>query len=192
MKIYDGLPNSVTVNGKRIKLDLSWQNVLKMLDALSEEHLFPEAREYRAMKCVCKHPKDGMCSAVLELLGFGQDKQERQRITDLDQDADMIRAAFMQTYGINLYRDKLHWFEFTAFLSCIPEGSKYAEVLSIRARPIPEANKYNAKEREWLVRAKSEYALQLSDKEREKKYNESVKNIGAFLIALAGESGKNG
>ena len=42
------------------------------------------------------------------------------------------------------------------------------------------------------MRAKSEYALQLSDKEREKKYNESVKNIGAFLIALAGESGKNG
>ena len=65
MKIYDGLPNSVLVNGKRIKLDLSWQNVLKMLDALSEEHLFPEAREYRAMKCICKHPKDGMCSAVL-------------------------------------------------------------------------------------------------------------------------------
>lgn len=190
MKIYDALPNSVMVNGRKIRVNLAWQNVLKMLDVLSDEQLLPEAREYRAMKCICKHPKDGMCSAVLELLGFGNDKQDRQRITDLDQDADMIRAAFLQTYGINLYRDKLHWFEFTSFLSCIPEGSKYAEVLSIRARPIPEANKYNAKEREWLIRAKTEYALQLSEKEREKQYSDNVKNIGAFLMALAGDGGK--
>jgi hypothetical protein len=190
MKIYDALPNSVMVNGRKIRVNLAWQNVLKMLDVLSDEQLLPEAREYRAMKCICKHPKDGMCSAVLELLGFGNDKQDKQRITDLDQDADMIRAAFMQTYCINLYRDKLHWFEFTAFLSCIPEGSKYAEVLSIRARPIPEANKYNAKEREWLIRAKAEYALKLSEKEREKQYSENVKNIGAFLMALAGDGGK--
>ena len=126
-------------------------------------------------------------AAALKAIGA----KKGERITDLEQDADMIRAAFMQSYGINLYRDNLHWFEFSALLSCIPEGSKYSEILSIRARPIPEATKYNEKERAWLINAKAEFGLKLTQQEQEEKYKKDVQKIGAFLMALAGEGEKN-
>lgn len=130
-----------------------------------------------------------MFPALMDLLGFTS-KEAVKKITDFDQDADMIMSAFRQSYGINLYRDKLHWFEFSALLSCVPVGSKYSEVLSIRARPMPKATKYNAQEREWLLKAKAEYKLELTEKEQEKQYSDSVKQIGAFLIALAEGSEK--
>ena len=189
MRLYDKLPDSVEFNGKRIRLDLDFRNVIRMIDTISKDDILPEAREYCALKCICKHPVSGMYPAVADLLGF-KPHEARQKVTDFEQDADLIRAAFLQVYGINLFRDRLHWFEFSALLTGLPEGNKYTDVLSIRSRPIPEATKYNEKEREWLIRAKAEYSLKYSEQEIERNYSESVKKIGAFLISLAGDGGK--
>lgn len=189
MKLYEKLPDSVVVNGRKVKLNLDFRNVLRMLDILDRDDLIPEAREWLAVKCVCKHPRKGVYQAVMQLL-FPAQSGESKKITDINQDADLIVAAFRQAYGINLYRDELHWFEFSDLLSCIPEGSKYSEVLSIRARPLPAPTKYNAKEREWLMKAKAQFKLKLSEQEAEKQYSDSVKKIGAFLAALAEGSEK--
>jgi hypothetical protein len=94
-------------------------------------------------------------------------------------------------YGIDLYRQKLHWFEFTALLSCIPEGNRYGDVLSIRARPIPASTEWNQQEREWLMRAKAEVAIKKSEKETEKAYDKQVENIASFLMAMADKGSEN-
>ena len=161
-----------------------------MIEVMGQKDLMPEAREWNALRCICRRPVPGMMPVVRELL-FSGTKSTGERITDFEQDADLIRAAFMQAYGINLYRDRLHWFEFTALLSCIPEGSKYSEILSIRARPMPEPTKYNEKERTWLANAKSEFGLKISEEEQQKRYARDVQKIGDFLKALAGEGKKN-
>ena len=184
MKLYEPLPDSVKVNGRRVKIDLEFRNVLRMVEILADDGLMPEAREWLAMKCICRRPRKGMYPEVRKLL-FPEREEYRERITDFDQDADMIRAAFRQVYGIDLYRQKLHWFEFTALLSCIPDGNRYGDVLSIRARPIPAATEWNQKEREWLMRAKAEVAIKKSEKEAEKAYDKQVENIASFLMAMA-------
>ena len=193
MKLYEKIPDSVTVNGRKVKVNLEYRNVLRMIDILKEDDLLPDAREWLAMKCICRRPRKGMKAEVMKLL-FDDPKKnaERERITDLGQDADLIRAAFMQEYGINLFREKLNWFEFSCLLAGLPEGSKYTEILGIRARPMPDATQYNAKEREWLARAKTEYALELTEEEQQRKYRKDVEKLGAFLIALAGEDEKHG
>lgn len=188
MKLYENLPDSVMVSGKRIRVDLDFRNVLKMIDIMARDELIPAAREWLALKCICKHPKPGMLKAVIDLL-FSGEKPNGEKITDFSQDADLIRAAFLQAYGINLFRDKLHWFEFCCLLSCIPEGNKYSEVLSVRARPIPAATKYNAKEREWLMRAKAEYRLKLSEEEMQEKYESDVSNIFKGLMKMIPSEG---
>ena len=190
MKLQDKLPNHIQVGKRKVRVDLDFRNVLNMIEILSQPDLMPEAREWLALKCICKHPVKGMFPVVRRML-FPNTKGKGERITDLEQDADLIVAAFRQAYGINLYRDQLHWFEFSALLSCIPEGSKYSEILSIRARPIPEATKYNEKERAWLVNAKAEFGLKMTDEEQEQKYKKDVQKIGAFLMALAGEGEKD-
>lgn len=191
MKLFESLPDSVTVNGKRVRVDLDFRNVLKMMEILSRDDLMPEAREFLALKCICKRPRKGMMYPVRRLL-FPGTAVDHKKITDFAQDADLIRAAFMQEYRINLFRDKLHWFEFSCLLGCLPEGSKYMEILSIRTRPIPAPNAYNQNEIAWLMEAKARYGLELTEKEQKKQYSEDVRRIGAFLLSLAGEGENNG
>jgi hypothetical protein len=96
----------------------------------------------------------------------------------------MIRAAFRQAYGIDLYRDRLHWIEFSELLNAIPEGSRYAEVVGIRVRPMPAPTKWNAQEREWLMKAKADVAIHLSEKEQAKKYQEDVAKVFSGLMGI--------
>ena len=190
MKLYEKIPDSVMVRGKKVRINLEYRNVLKMMDILARDDLLPDAREYLAMKCLCRHPRKGMLAEVMKLL-FPK-VEHHERITDLAQDADLIRAAFMQEYGINLFRESLNWYEFSCLLSCIPEGSRYSDVLSIRAKPMPEPTAYNTKEREWLAKAKSEFGLKVSEEERMDRYRRDVQTIGAFMMAIAGEGDKHG
>lgn len=201
MKLHERLPDTLTVDGRAYRLDLDFRNVFRMLDVLGREDLLPGARDYLALKCVMRRvPRDTAAAmrALKELLFPEPERKSKgsasPKITNYEQDADMIRAAFMQAYGINLWRDKLHWFEFTGLLANLPEGSRYTDVLSIRARPMPEPTAYNTKERQWLMEAKRRFALHLSEDEETKALENSMRAATASLLALAkkggGESGE--
>ena len=58
--------------------------------------------------------------------------------------------------------------------------------MGIRAREIPAPTNWNQKEREWLMRAKADVALDTSEKEQEEQYQHDVDNIGAMLMKMAG------
>ena len=195
MKLQERLPEGVTVNGRFYRLDFDFRNVLRMIDILDRDDLMPEAKAYNAMKCLCRRPRNAIrvMEAVKGLL-FKAPRKKGQKVTDFEQDAGLIRAAFRQAYGIDLYRDRLHWFEFTELLNAIPEGSRYSEVVGIRVRPMPAATKFNQREREWLARAKADVALEMSEKEREARYHQDVANIAAVLMGMAkkGSDGRNG
>lgn len=192
MKLQDKLPNSVTVNGKRYRLNLDFRNVLNLMDTLARDDLLPEAREYLALKCIMRKPRNvqKVLNAVRVLL-FPVTKKsaDRQKITDFTQDADLIRAAFLQVYRVNLYRDKLHWLEFSALLSGLPDGNRYSDVLGIRTRPMPKPTKFNAEERQWLAKAKAELAVRMTKEEQEHSLNESLRNVAISLLALADKGG---
>ena len=186
MKLQDTLPDGVTVDGKFYKLDFDFRNVLRMMDELDRDDIMPEAREYNALKCLTKRPKNVLkvLNAVKDLLFQEKPKKDAQKVTDFVQDAGMIRAAFRQAYSIDLYRDKLHWIEFSELLNAIPEGNRYAEVVGIRVRPMPAPTKWNAQEREWLLKAKADVAIHLSEKEQAKKYQEDVAKVFSGLMGI--------
>lgn len=188
MKLYERLPDSVTVGRRRFRLDLDFRNVLRMMEIISREDLLADAREYLALRCITKPKGDihALLAAVMGLLFPAHEKTaSKEKITDFNQDADLIRAAFLQCYGINLYRDKLHWLEFSSLLASLPDGSRYSDILSIRARPMPAATKYNAEERAWLAKAKAQYAVRMSDHESENKYQNDLRGMALSLLAMA-------
>lgn len=192
MKLQDSLPRGVTVRGRFIRLDLDFRNVLRMLEILARDDLIPEARDYKALKCITRRPRfeQETLAAVRELLFPATNKSpDKAKITDFEQDADLIRAAFRQVYGIDLYREKLHWLEFSALLAGLPEGNRYNEVLGIRARPIPAPTKYNAEERKWLIQAKANLALHQTEQETRQTYEKSVRGLAESLLALAATKG---
>lgn len=193
MKLQDRLPDGVLVGGKFYKMDFDFRNVLRMIDILDDDELIPEAKAYNAMRCLCKRPRNAIkvLESVKALLFTAPRKKGGPKLTDWVQDAPLIRAAFRQAYGIDLYRDRLHWIEFTELLNAIPEGNRYYEVVGIRARPMPAPTKWNHQEREWLMKAKADVALEMTEKERTARYQEDVSNIAAVLMAWAGGK-KNG
>lgn len=191
MRLQDRLPDGVTVDGKFYKLDFDFRNVLCMIEELGRDDIIPEARSWRAVHCLTKHPKnvDKVLDAVQKLLFDEPPKKDAQKVTDFEQDAGLIRAAFRQSYGIDLYRERLHWIEFTELLNAIPEGSRFSEVVGIRARPLPSPTKWNAEEREWLMKAKANVALHMSESDRDKQYQKDVANIAAALMAWSKQNG---
>ena len=175
----------MTVDGRFYRLDFDFRNVLRMMDVLGNDDLTPDARDFLALKCLTKRPKNvkKVLDAARALL-FDSKPGSGQRLTSFEQDAGMIRTAFRQEFGIDLYRDKLSWFEFTELLQNIPEGNRYSEVLGIRARPMPAPTKYNAKEREWLMKAKQQCAIHLTDKEAAKQYDRDVGRVFSGLLSM--------
>ena len=188
MKLQDALPQGVTVDGRFYRLDFDFRNVLRMIEVIGRDDLMPEAREYLAVKCLTKRPKNAgkVLTAVRSILFQNPPKTDAQKVTDFVQDAGMIRAAFRQAYGIDLYRDRLHWIEFTELLNALPDDTRYTYVVGIRARPMPSATKYNAEERAWLMKAKADVALFVPEEEREANYQRDVANIAAAILAWAG------
>lgn len=187
MKLQDRLPEGVTVDGRFYRLDFDFRNVLRMMEELDRDDVMPQARSYRALRCLTKRPPrnaETVLAAVKALLFEQRPKKDAERVTDFVQDAGMIRAAFRQAYGIDLYRDRLHWIEFSELLNALPEGSRYTEVIGIRARPMPAATKWNAEERRWLLKAKADVALHLSEEEQAKKYESDVGKIFAGLMNI--------
>ena len=186
MKLQDHLPQGVFVDKKFYRLDFDFRNVLRMMDVLDRDDLMPGAKEYLALKCLTKHPRNvhKVIIAVRDLLFQQKPKKDAKKVTDFEQDAGLIRAAFRQEFGVDLYRDKLHWIEFSEMLNAIPEGNRYAEVVGIRARPLPAPTKWNQKERDWLLKAKADVALHLSDKEQAEKYQADVGKVFASLFGM--------
>lgn len=187
MRLQETLPEGVEVEGRFYKLDFDYRNVLKMIDILDRDDLLPEAKAYNALHCLCKRPKNVLkvLAAVKALLFKAPRKTGGKRVTDFDQDAGLIRAAFRQAYGVDLYREKIHWIEFTELLNAIPGGSRYAEIVGIRARPMPEPTKWNQKEREWLMQAKADVALELTEEEISEQYRHDVANLAEVLKNMA-------
>ena len=187
MRLQDRLPEGVEVDGRFYKMDFEFRNVLNMIEVLDRDDLMPEAKAYKALSFLQKRPKNAVkvLEAVKGLLFKAPRKKGGQKVTDFVQDAGLIRAAFRQAYGIDLYRDRLHWIEFTELLNAIPEGSRYSEVVGIRSRPMPAPTKWNQHEREWLIRAKADVALVMTEKERAERYERDVANIAAVLIGMA-------
>ena len=195
MKLTDRLPDSLTIDGKRYRLDLDFRNVLRMMEIMGREDLLADARNYLSLRCVMRKVPKNTAGAMRALQGLlfpepkKKGKKQTEMVTDYDQDADLIRAAFLQSYNINLWRDKLHWFEFTALLSNLPEGSRYSDIIGIRVRPLPEPTNYNAKERQWLLEAKARFAIETTEEEQEEALRISLHNTTLSLLALANRGG---
>ena len=188
MKLFERLPDSVTVNGKRYKMNFDFRNVIRMMETLSRDDLMPDARNFLALKCLTKHPPKDTTAALAAVKGLLFENQpenkDEKKLTSFEQDAPFIRAAFKQVYGIDLFRDFLHWLEFADYLRGLPDGNRYEEIIGIRARPLPAPTKWNAKERESLMKAKQAYALHLTEAEAAKKDDADVSRIFSGLMGM--------
>lgn len=84
---------------------------------------------------------------------------DREPLYNLKFDGEYVFSSFMQAYGIDLIEEqgKLHWKKFNALLAGLPDGTKFVEVLKIRAWK-PQKGE-SAKEKQRMRDLQEEYAL---------------------------------
>lgn len=191
------LPFAVVYGGKTYRLKPFFDNVLKVF-ALQKEQALSERDKLELSLDVLVHSKHsqlseqskvGLLNAVYDVLMDTPPSEPdgRAPIFDFEQDAGYIYASFLSDYGLDLYgqQGRLHWWAFVQLFRGLSEGAKIVQVMQIRAKPIPAPTKHNAEERAQLARLEAQYALKVSEKERERNFAAGLKRLAGLMRAMA-------
>lgn len=177
MFIYKPLSSTLKVGGRRLSLRLSFDRVLLACDAWADENLTDEEkqavafdlliRKGRERRWLARQDAETRGAAITSLLNDFIDTEPHRdskgpKAFDLKQDGEFIYAAFRQAYGIDLLSElgRMDWREFSALLAGLPTGTRLSEIIEIRTKPIPKADKYNRAEIKSLLEAKAYFKLQ--------------------------------
>ncbi len=85
----------------------------------------------------------------------GSGDAEEPPVCSFEQDAGRIVSAFRKVFGIDLSRERLHWFEFVSMLGDL-HGTAFSGVMDIRSTDASEVDK---KKRAEFIRMKERFAL---------------------------------
>lgn len=183
-KLNEELVESIEVNGKKYKVDMSFDNILNLTEMLNDKDLSDELQILLGIEMLFDEPLDMpideqaeiFFEAYQSLIGNDADKdleydllgnpmprqneEESEQLYDLQQDAEYIYASFMQDYGIDLIEQQgeLHWYKFRALLAGLSDNTKFKKVIEIRQMPLP-TGKGSSKQRAEVEKLKRAYAL---------------------------------
>ena len=173
MALYQGIADRYLYGNKYLKLDLSYGNVLKILDLQREEIFTDEdkiilnlkilVKNYRVIRNLPIKEKQNVLQCIYNEFISGKKKSSGndKKIFDFSEDEEYIYASFMSCYGIDLYEIayKLPWKKFMALFNGLSDDTKIKEIMSIRARKVPAPTKYNQEEIKNLLELKAYYAF---------------------------------
>lgn len=168
MKLYESEPDTIVLDGRRYRYKAPFDMVLFVLDVLRNGNMLTADRKrlcFRLLfgrRLMRSAKKEKLLRALLdELNGEAEPPSGKPPSMSLSQDADLIRAAFLQQYSIDLDHQRGHmsWRRFLYLLSALTEATEFVQVVQLRTRPVPQPTKNNYQERLALISAKQRVAL---------------------------------
>lgn len=155
--LYFKQEDSIEIDGKIYDLNVSFDNILRLIEMLREKGISKRSKLILGIKMLFGqelpfdiHEQNQIFNEVFDMYvnqkkkeevqydlagkPLPQYKKDKQNYYSLSHDAEYIYASFMQAYGIDLIEEqgKLHWFKFQALLAGLPEDTKFRQVVSIR------------------------------------------------------------
>ena len=93
---------------------------------------------------------------------------------DFECDAQLIYAAFLQTYGIDLIENKeLHWWRFRALLNALTDDSQFIKVIGYRSIDISEIKDKEQRKYYRVLKKKYELCDHKTQKQREREFEDN-------------------
>lgn len=172
------------------KLTIGLQALIKMPSRLQLIGLTADKRAEILNVIVAEYISEGQNFAPPE-----QQKPEEEKPVGIEKsldiafDAERIYAAFLQSYQIDLQTSRLDWRLFRVLLGNIPAGTRLAEIVDIRLRPLPPPNKHNAKERQALIKAKAAVAIKYTEEEAQANFSAAVDKLADKLVSMIPKEG---
>lgn len=193
------LDNTLVIYGKRLKLNLTFDNVLRVMDLQKEKELEDLDKleislemlvvNYRKIKKLGYKEKLEVLEKIFSTFISPPSNKpgSDEKVFDFNQDAEYIYSSFMLDYNIDLVEEqgKLDWRKFIALFQGLSENAKISQVISIRTQKIPTPNKYNQKQIEALQKAKVYYRLQLPEEEAKEQFQKGLNKLADTLIQRA-------
>ncbi len=96
----------------------------------------------------------------------------KKRLYDFGLDEAYLYASFLQAYQIDLRTQKLHWWNFKALFSALPQDTVFGNILHIRAMELP--SKMPKEEKAYYRKLKRLYALPERKSEREQQEDDEL------------------
>ncbi len=192
ISLYRPLPEVVWHGEKRYRIRPYFNRIMAVMDLWRDEGMLDTDRLALSL-CLLVQGRaplepdllDAICKEVL--IPPKQSDDPQIKCFDFLQDAPYIYAGFQQAYGLDLFdmQDRLHWWKFISLFQSLPENTKIMQIISIRARPLPKPTKYNQDEIRQLSKLKKEYALEVSQQERESMLAEQIKRMADMLAGMS-------
>ena len=182
--LYSDYLHEVEVDGRKVRVWPSFDVVIQIIDLQKNKALTLE--DYVLGKRYPLHTAAAIVTETMEKLG-GSEKKAKEAFFSFTQDAFLIYAAFRQAYGIDLHaeRGKMHFSEFVALFSALPEDTRLSKVMSVRAQPIPAMNKNNVKQVQQLIRLKTLWRIKPEVGEEEEGLQNGLQKIFRTLQSMA-------
>ena len=167
--LTDELPRSIFIQEGTIEIDIKTDTLtaLQCLSMLDNDDIPDAVRISCVIETILAEgeeiPPDlylDAFSAILDYLkGFPVEggTKSREPVFSYSQDHAYVVAGFRQSYGMSLEDiHKIHWWEFQALLSGLPEDTRLSQVIALRGREIdpkaPPAEKMRLQKAKALVR----------------------------------------
>lgn len=148
--LLDDLPERIEADGRVYSVLTDFRDWIRFADMLADRSLLPEERAAAALMWVSDPPEQVTASLVTALLGFyradglrqdpeeteedDDEQPERPPVFDWRVDAAYIIGDFRRYYGIDLLAvDFLHWWEFRALFTALPEDSQCMKRIGYRS-----------------------------------------------------------
>ncbi len=180
---FSAFPTTISISGLEIPIETDFRASVAFELLASDPDVTPEdvtfglfdnyfpryAGQFRSVKSdddptivfLASHAHE----VVEEVLGFysggmpnGKGKgANRKRLYDFSADEPYIYASFLQAYNIDLREASIHWWNFKALLSALPQETVFEKVLQIRGTEI--GSNLSKEEKDRLYRLKRFYDL---------------------------------
>ncbi len=175
--LIDGLPETVEINGSVVPIDTSFRTGILFEELMMDESMDDLEKLQTALALYFPeggYDIDHLTDAIKAMLWFygcgdtasgqtGKAEATQDPAFSYEYDADYIYAAFLGSYGIDLARTTLHWWQFRALLRSLPEDTQFMKIIGYRSIDGGTLSKMTKEERKHYTKMKKLYALPKSE-----------------------------
>ena len=164
------LPDSVMVSGKAYKIHTGHSYWFRFAQILGQDvkllsefaHLYvnevPEDQQAGV---------DALCDFYYEAKELPRTEGDTgERVLDYDIDADLVYAAILQCYGVDLYEKQIHWHKVRAMIAGLT-GTKLNDIMGYRCAKPGKNKEIERMKRIWALPEK----MSAEDKEALDRFN---------------------
>ncbi len=187
--LTEGLPDSLVISGQSCKIRTDMKTWLRFSELMAGSEEENRKNLPKMFKLVFDELPSNLFAAAAEMIQFyacgkiAGDKKgsgvPTKKAFDFEYDADLIYAAFLQQYNLDLVDSTLHWWKFRALLDSLSEETQFVKVVQYRSVNLSKIK--DKEQRKFYRKMKELYRLpdNRSEAKKEEDFNRSF--AAAFI-----------